>query len=86
MKNSFTVFIGDHTEKTTVITGVTSIMPNLNGFLFNTEDGLGFQIEHHELVEGGISNIAFEYDYTEDDINNLRELPQYEIHDHKANI
>ena len=86
MKNSFTVFIGDHTNRTIVITGVTSMMPNLNGFLFNTEDREGFQIEKHELVNGGISNISFEYDYTEDDIEDLRNYPQYEIHDHKVTV
>ena len=48
MRNSFAVA---YHEKKVVILGVTSIMPNLNGVLLNTENRLGYQIEAHDMKE-----------------------------------
>ena len=48
--------------------GVTSVYPNLNGFLFCTEDRGSYQVEHHELSDGMLTGICFEYDITEEDV------------------
>lgn len=68
-KSSFTVYYKLPRYPWTIVLGVTSIMPNLNGFLFNTEDGEGHQIEHYELANGLLPGVAFKYS-TEEDINN----------------
>jgi hypothetical protein len=47
-KMSFAVAI--HNKKL-VIEGVTSIVPNLNGILLQTEDRHGYQIEAHEMED-----------------------------------
>ena len=86
MKSSFTVIIdGVHLPKMIVITGVTSIFPNLNGFLFNTEDRVGYQLEAHNLIDGGITGISFEYSYYDnEDIEHFKtQYHKYEVHDHK---
>lgn len=67
-KSSFTVSYKLPRHPRTVVLGVTSIMPNLNGYLFNTEDGEGHQIEHYELVDGFLPSVVLEYS-TEEDIN-----------------
>ena len=46
MKSSFAVAL--HGKKL-VILGVTSIVPNLNGILFQTENRRGYQIESFEM-------------------------------------
>lgn len=61
------------------ILGVTSIFPNMNGFLFCTEDRGSYQIEHHELSEGMLAGLCFEYDMTEEDVvDEFKEAQQSE--------
>ncbi len=62
-KSSFTVGY-QLRGQTHVLLGVTSIVPNLNGFLFFTEDGHNHMVEHHELSGGEcefLGNMFFEY-------------------------
>ena len=67
-KSSFNVVIK---SQKTIILGVTSIMPNLNGVLFNTEDRLGVQVEHKEVCD-----ITITYDEPTED--------NYRVLDHMA--
>lgn len=63
-KSSFNVVLNSHK---TVILGVTSIMPNLNGVLFNTEDHFGVQVEHGEICDITITyQDTFDYFDVED--------------------
>lgn len=70
-KGSFAVkfaYGSDENRKKFIILGVTSIMPNLNGFLFNTEDHQGFQVESHEIQDELFDHIrlmSFYYDQQE---------------------
>ena len=74
-KASFAVRIHLPKERKYIrILGVTSIFPNMNGFLFCTEDRNGFQVEYDRLSDGMLSGICFEYDLTEEDV-------EYEFHD-----
>ena len=82
MKTSFTVMF-DRGNKTHVVAGVTSIVPNLNGFLFFTEDGKNFQIESCDLIDGGMSAIAFEYDFLDEDFEDFASMDMYVLHDHR---
>ena len=82
MKTSFTVMF-DRGNKTHVVAGVTSIVPNLNGFLFFTEDGKHYQIESCDLVDGGMSAIAFEYDFLDEDFEDFASMGMYVLHDHR---
>ena len=81
-KSSFTVFIGVHGMNCTAIYGVTSIMPNLNGFLFNTEDGHDVQIDCPPN-DDGIDHISFEYGYSNRALENIKKLGSYIVHDHR---
>lgn len=81
IKTSFTVTIDDF-NKPTFITGVTSIVPNLNGFLLFTEDGKNFQIEAYELEDGGLSNIAFDY-FSDEVIEDIKRHRRNTVHDHR---
>lgn len=64
-KKSFTVgFVCN--GKIYVIYGVTSILPNLNGVLFQTENGEGYQVESFELREGFLGSMYIEYSTDED--------------------
>ena len=79
LKTSFTVVLDD----CIFITGVTSIVPNLNGFLFFTEDGQNHFIESCELIEEGISGIAFEY-FSDEDIKDLKRFHgRNTVYDHR---
>lgn len=60
VKSSFTVSYRNQGVRTTVL-GVTSIVPNLNGFLFFTEDGQNHFIECCDLKDNSLSGIFFEY-------------------------
>ena len=82
MKTSFTVMF-DRGNKTHVVAGVTSIVPNLNGFLFFTEDGENYQIESCDLIDGGMSAISFEYDYLDEDFEDFASMDRYVLHDHR---
>lgn len=83
MKSSFTVMFESQTSNTaTLITGVTSVVPNLNGFLFFTEDGENYQIESHELIDNGLSGISFEY-FSDEDIEDLKRFARNTVHDHR---
>lgn len=79
-KSSFTVryqlSLGKTKEKHLVL-GVTSIVPNLNGFLFFTEDGRNHFVESHELRSGTLANVYLSYEYT-DELD-----PEAVIHDHR---
>lgn len=74
MKTSFAVA---YHEKKVVILGVTSIMPNMNGVLINTENRWGYQIEAHDMSGNVTLNIEY-YNPT------LMELPDdYEVLDYR---
>ena len=67
-RNSFTVGFSLN-GKMYVIYGVTSIFPNLNGVLFQTENRKGYQVESYEMQEDLIGNMYIEYstdEYYED--------------------
>ena len=51
-------------SKTVNVLGVTSIVPNLNGVLFFTEDGENHFIESHEMNEV-LGNMFIDYDQSE---------------------
>ena len=66
IRTSFTASYRSHRVRYTVL-GVTSIVPNLNGFLFFTEDGENHFVESHELAEGNsLNGVYFEYSTEED--------------------
>lgn len=66
IRTSFTVSYRSKRVRTTVL-GVTHIVPNLNGFLFFTEDGENHFIEHCELADGNsLNGVYFEYSTDED--------------------
>ena len=66
IRNSFTVSYRHHGIRTTIL-GVTSIVPNLNGFLFFTEDGENYFIEKCDLTTGNcLTGVYFEYSSAED--------------------
>ena len=68
-KASFSVRIHLPMERSYIrLLGVTSVYPNLNGFLFCTEDRNCFQVESYRLHDGMLTGICFEYDITEEDI------------------
>lgn len=74
-KSSFDVAI--HNEKV-IVFGVTSIMPNLNGVLLQTEDRYGYQIDSHAMKNG--ATLSIEY-YNPD----FMEIPEdYVVKDHRA--
>lgn len=83
MKNSFTVgFVVDGMK--IVIFGVTSIHPNMNGVLFNTENGVGYQVESHQMTDGNIlGNMYIEYSDLADfeEYESFRRYTDFEIHD-----
>lgn len=80
IKASFTVGYrlhkGDISENHVVL-GVTSIMPNLNGFLMFTEDGENHFIERHELIHETLTGVYLSYDI-EDELD-----PLGIVHDHR---
>lgn len=66
IKSSFTASYRSKRVRYTVL-GVTSIVPNLNGFLFFTEDGENHFIENCDLAEGNsLNGVFFEYSTDED--------------------
>lgn len=84
-KKSFTVGFNLGTKRY-VIYGVTAIFPNLNGVLFQTENGKGFQIESHEMpYQNLLGGMFIEYSTEEDfeDHESLKEASpdKYEILD-----
>lgn len=81
-KSSFTV-IYPKGDKEVVISGVTSIYPNLNGFLFCTEDRENHFIESCDLIDKGMSNLTFSYQYTDEDFEDFARLEHYEFHEHR---
>ena len=81
-KSSFTV-VYPKNNKEVIVSGVTSIFPNLNGFLFCTEDGQNHFIESCDLIDQGLSGISFEYQYTDDDFEDFKNYDCYELHDHR---
>lgn len=64
IRNSFTVKYR-HCNQCIKVLGVTSIVPNLNGFLFFTEDGQNHFIESHEVARAQDS-MPFTLEYSTD--------------------
>ena len=84
-KASFSVRIHLPKERKYIrLLGVTSIYPNLNGFLFCTEDGDNFQIEHYRLSDGMLTGLCFEYDITEEDVE--AEFKEAQKREHRYQI
>ena len=79
-KSSFTVgylkFRNNEVENNVVL-GVTSIVPNLNGFLFFTEDGENHFIEKDELSHQTLCGMYMSY-FLEDELD-----PNAVVHDHR---
>lgn len=91
IRSSFTV-VYKKDRKTNYVTGVTSIVPNLNGLLFFTEDGRNHFIESHNMkMEGAVPTKGLTIEYLdEDDIAFIyklaeREPSKYEVFDHIKN-
>lgn len=76
MKSSFAVGFQIHRKGTIVVTGVTSIVPNLNGVLLFTEDGQNVQIENYEMSDGVIGNMFISYE----PVSNFSD---YHVQDHR---
>ena len=76
IKTSFTVGyrLGKQNH---VVLGVTSIVPNLNGFLFFTEDGENHFVESHELLFESLTGMYISYSI-EDELD-----PLGIVHDHR---
>lgn len=79
IKTSFTVCYRIN-QQTHIVLGVTSIVPNLNGYLMFTEDGRNHFIESHELMQGTLAMNYFSYEYT-DELN-----PEAIVHDHRTEV
>lgn len=80
IKTSFTVGYrlrkGEDKENHVVL-GVTSIVPNLNGFLLFTEDGKNHFIERGELLYETLTGVFLSYDI-KDELD-----PLGIVHDHR---
>ena len=80
IKTSFTVgymkFIGNEVESHVVL-GVTSIVPNLNGILFFTEDGENHFVESHELRFNTLAGMLITYNDMKDYSTPVK------VHDHR---
>ena len=78
-KSSFTVYYKLAHGPFVTVLGVTSIVPNLNGILFQTENGEGHQIEAYQMniVKGSsiVAGLSIEYS-TEADIRECLEMAQ----------
>lgn len=69
------------------VLGVTSIVPNLNGVLFFTEDGENHFVESCDMSHGVLPGMYIEYS-TEEDISNEFEIAAEKpngnkVHDHR---
>ena len=76
-KSSFAVGFQLPHKGTFVVTGVTSIVPNLNGVLLFTEDRQNVQIENYELIDGVLGNMFISYEP-------VSEFTDYHVQDHRA--
>lgn len=69
------------------ILGVTSIVPNMNGFLFFTEDGKNHFVESHSMQDNSLTHVFFEYSNDEDiqiEFDSAKDNPTgYIVHDHR---
>ena len=91
MKSSFTVNYKLAHKPFVTVLGVTSIVPNLNGFLFFTEDGEHHQIENHELdkFDDGrfVAGMCLEYSSDEDIAEYFEQAQKtpdkYKVYDHR---
>ena len=85
--SSFTVrFRKMEAKHSTVVLGVTAVVPNLNGLLLFTEDGKGYQIESHEMLsydEGDSLHIRMKIEYSDEDDFDLYLEGTYDLHDHR---
>lgn len=68
--------------KTRIVTGVTSIVPNLNGILMFTKDGENHFIESCELTDGQLKGMFIEYSNSEDIAQYAAQPDVYDFHDH----
>lgn len=60
IKTSFAVSFR-HNDKSYAVLGVTSVLPNLNGVLFCTENKEHFYIESYE-IPNGLEDMRIDYD------------------------
>ena len=76
-KSSFTVYYKSAKGPFVTVLGVTSIMPNMNGILFQTENGEGHEIEAYQMncVKGAsiVAGISIEYS-TEEEIRECLDM------------
>ena len=79
MKKSFSVGYRLPHKGTTVVLGVTSIVPNLNGVLLFVEDGDHVQIEAHMMTDGLLGNMFIEYEPVLEDLTDMG----YTVIDHR---
>ena len=84
MKSSFTVRYRRINNPVTILLGVTSIVPNLNGILFYLENGQGHQVESYEMAVGDmqfLSGMCIEYSSDEEIaeyIEDAKDLERFE--------
>ena len=81
IKTSFTVGYRLNRQRH-IILGVTSIVPNLNGVLFFTEDGKNHFVESWELKFDSLSGMFISYD-PEDEVVSVDEEV---VHDHRKGL
>lgn len=91
IKSSFTV-VYKKDGKTNYVLGVTSIVPNMNGLLFFTEDGENHVIESHNMrMMGAVPTKEVTIEYLDEDVIAViyklaeREPGKYEVFDHIKN-
>lgn len=82
-KSSFAVGFRINRE-TVVVLGVTSIVPNMNGVLFFTEDGKNYEVEAHNMKDGILPNMFIDYEqfYLREEIE--LDCARYTCIDHRA--
>lgn len=66
IRTSFTVSYHHKLKVRVTVLGVTSIVPNLNGFLFFTEDGENHFVESCDLFDNSLLGMYLEYSTPED--------------------
>ena len=82
INKSFTVgFMKKGSRRTTIVSGVTSIVPNLNGVLMFTRSGENFFVESCDLVDGILPNMFIEYSTSEDIAQYDAQSDRYEFFD-----
>lgn len=82
-KSSFAVGFKINRD-TVVVLGVTSIVPNMNGVLFFTEDGKNYEVEARHLRNEHLGNMFIDYEqnYFKDELDMVDAT--YTCIDHRA--